>query len=131
VALTPALELAIGEQGAGVRASGVAVVASGRGDRSRSQVRAQRDGGKEVAHRVAVAATILGVAEAQLADIVASCSHGLQSKQRGLGSPAKLWFQIHHPPAPNLQSSHSAQAMSATKDVCGEVQESGCSHEFV
>jgi len=85
VALTPALELAIGEQGAGVRVSAR--------DRGRSQVHAQRDGGKKVAHLVGVvdvrtypfasipvAILRLGVAEAQLAVEVASCSHGLQDK---------------------------------------------------
>ena len=54
MALTPALELAIGEQSAGV-------ILSTR-DRGRRQARAQRDGGKEVANLVLVVATILGVA---------------------------------------------------------------------
>ena len=86
---TPALELAIGEHGAGKRVSAR--------DRGRSQARAQRDGGKVVAHldgvgdvlvqavvimcrAVVGVAAIRGVAEAQLAAIVESCSHRLQDK---------------------------------------------------
>ena len=106
--LTPALELLIGEQGAVVTVSAC--------DCGRSQVRAQRDGGKEVAHLVGVVdvniitsgvvhkrewrlvagvATSLGVAEAQLAVAVAPCRRGRQDRPSGLRSPAKLWFQSH------------------------------------
>ena len=88
MALTPALELAIGEQGAGVLVSVR--------DRSRSHARAQRDGGKEVAHLVLVVATILGVAEAQLAAAPPSCSDWLQDKRSSLRSPAKLLFQVQN-----------------------------------
>ena len=87
VALTPALELAIGEQGAGVPGSAR--------DCSCSQARAQRDGGEEVAHLVSVVATIRCVAKAQVAEPVVSCNRRLQSEQSELRSTAKLWIQAH------------------------------------
>jgi len=100
VALTPALELATGEQGAGVLGSAR--------DRGSSQARAQRDGGKVVAHLVLVVTTehalekaqLAAWAEAQLAVAVVSCSHGLQGKQSGLRAPAKMWCQAQISPSP-------------------------------
>ena len=119
MALTPAFELAIGEQGAGVRVSAR--------DRGRSHAPAQRDGGKVIAHMALVAAMIVVVAEAQLAIVVPPCSHGLQDKRSGIRSPAKLVFQVQtfaSPYPPSSQSSEgavtlwcTAQAMSAQKEI--------------
>ena len=96
MAPNPALHLRVREQGAGVRYSAR--------DRGRSHARAQRDGGKEVAHLVCVAATTTGVAQAQLAVLVVSCSHGPQDKQSGFRPPAKVWPTAQTSPGPKQPS---------------------------
>ena len=101
---TPALELAIGEQGAGVGKSAC--------DRGRSQARAQRDSGKELAHLAIIVvqeattghavATTVGVAETQLAVAVQPCSHRRQDKQSGLAGQQTRGSRRSKPPAKNL-----------------------------